>query len=434
MNISIFGLGYVGCVSMGCLASLNFRVIGVDTNNKKIDLINKGESAILEPGLGHLIRKGFSRGLIKATDDFINAVKESEITFVCIGTPGNKNGNLNIHSLLNALRQISEGIKNKNSFHTIVIRSTVNPGSFKKFVSTVEKFSGKKHLKDYCIIINPEFLREGTAVQDFLNPPINIIGSGSKKGVNLLKKIYSNNKAPVRVVSEEIAEMIKIVSNSFHGIKISFANEVGNICKKFGIDSNLLMQIFCEDRKLNISSVYMKPGFAFGGSCLPKDISALKKIANAKKLKIPLISSAKISNSLQIKNAVKMVEEFGEKKISIWGLSFKIGTDDMRGSPIIEVINILLKKGYNVKVYDQNIDLEKIVGSNKEFVNKNFKKLKNVLVKDFKILLNHSEIMVVNSYDKNLVKEIKRNENKIILDLLYTPELVNLKGYNGICW
>jgi GDP-mannose 6-dehydrogenase len=434
MNISIFGLGYVGCVSMGCLANMNNLVIGVDTNKKKIDLINKGKPTISEPELEKLIKSGFRKGKIIATGDFKYAIAKTEITFVCIGTPGNKIGSLNLNYLINALKQIALGIKFKKEFHTVVIRSTIIPGTYKKIHKIIEKYSGKKNLKDFCVIINPEFLREGSAVKDFLKPPFNIIGSNCNKGIEKIKKIYCRNGAHFEFVSEEIAEMIKLVSNSFHSVKISFANEIGNLCNIIGTDSNEVMRILCKDKKLNISRAYLKPGFAFGGSCLPKDISALNQLAKINRLEIPLITGAKITNNYQIKKTLDMITGFGLNKISIWGLSFKVGTDDMRGSPIINVINVLLKKGYDVKVFDGNINFDKLIGSNKEFVKKNFKNVNKILIKDFDKFLKHANVLVINSFDKNLIKKIKSSNMRIILDLVNIPDLKNVKGYFGLCW
>ena len=433
MNISIFGLGYVGCVSMGCLAKLNYKVIGVE-NKKKINLISKGKPTILEPGLDKLIKSGSDKGLISATYDYKSAIADSELSFVCIGTPGSKNGNLNLNFLFNGLKQIAEGLIYKKSFHTIVIRSTVIPGSFNKIINILEKQSGKKQKKDFCVIMNPEFLREGTAVRDFMSPPLNIIGTECEKGYKLLKKIYSFNKAPFERVSEEVAEMIKLVSNSFHGLKISFANEIGNLCKKIGMDSDEIMRIFCEDKKLNISSAYLKPGFAFGGSCLPKDIKAICRLSDNFNVKVPVIASLESSNDFQKKKTYEMIKGFGKKKISIWGLSFKIGTDDLRGSPIIDVINKLLKEGYDVKVFDQNVHLEKIIGSNREYIQKNIPALNKIFVKDIKSLIRHSKLLIVNSYDIGLVREIKSNEDLSILDLVNISGLKKMKNYSGLSW
>jgi GDP-mannose 6-dehydrogenase len=282
--------------------------------------------------------------------------------------------------------------------------------------------------------MNPEFLREGSAVQDFLNPPLNIIGTRCEKGFKLLKEIYTFNKAPVERVNEEVAEMIKLVANSFHGLKISFANEIGNLCKKIGVDSNEIMRILCEDKKLNISSAYLKPGFAFGGSCLPKDIKAISRLAGDFNIKVPVIASLKSTNDLQKRKTFELIKAFGKKKISIWGLSFKIGTDDLRGSPVIDVINMLVKEGYNVKVFDQNVHLDKIIGSNKEYIEKNFPAINKIFVKDIIELINHSKLLVINSCEKKIINEIKKNEDLIILDLLDIAGIKKMKGYTGLCW
>jgi GDP-mannose 6-dehydrogenase len=434
MNISIFGLGYVGCVSLGCLASLKHKVIGVDKNKIKVDLINSGKAPITEPGLLKLVKKGFKDKLITATLDYKTAIKDSELSFVCIGTPGSSNGNLNLRFLLNAVKQIASGIKEKKEFHTVVIRSTIMPGTHKFIVDTIEKHTGKLHLKDFCVVINPEFLREGSAVQDFLNPPVTVIGSKCKRGITILRKIYKDIQTEIKIVEENAAEIIKLASNSFHSMKISFANEIGTLCKRAGVDSNLLMEIFCSDKKLNISTAYLKPGFAFGGSCLPKDIKALAKIAGSNEVDIPLIKSAGMSNDLHIKRTFELIKSVGKKKIGIWGLSFKNGTDDMRGSPIIKIINLLLDLKYEIKAFDRNINIEMLIGSNKEYVKKYFKRIDNVFEKDFRKFLDFSDFIVINSYNRKLINEIKKYKNKIILDLVHIPELKNMKNYRGICW
>lgn len=434
MNISIFGLGYVGCVSMGCFANLNHRVVGVDTNQMKIDMINKGIPTILEPGLEKLIKNGFKKRLIKATGDYKNAINETDISFICIGTPGNKDGSLNFTYLLNGIKQIAEGLKYKKDFHTIVIRSTVLPGTFKKIVSIVGKISKKKLENDFCVVMNPEFLREGTAVEDFMNPPINIIGTESEKAFKTLKKIYSFNKSSIFKVDEKAAEMIKLVNNTFHGLKISFANEIGNLCKELGIDSNTVLNLLCEDKKLNISDTYLKPGFAYGGSCLPKDIRAINSIAIKNKLKMPLITSSKYTNELQKARTYEKIKSFGVKKISIWGLSFKIGTDDLRESPIIDVINMLLKEGYDIKVFDQNVNLEKIIGSNLEYIRRKVPLIKKIWTKDFDSLIKHSNLLVINSFDNKLIKKIENIKNIYILDLMNISGKKKFRNYTGLCW
>jgi|WetSurMetagenome_2_1015567.scaffolds.fasta_scaffold55145_3 GDP-mannose 6-dehydrogenase len=434
MNISIFGLGYVGSVSLGCLAKSGNKVIGVDINRKKVELINNAKSTIIEPGLSELISYGVKRKTISATNDYKYAIKNTDVTFICIGTPGRKDGSLNLNSLLNSLKQIAEGFKYKNSFHTVVIRSTIHPGSYKKIVSILEKYSGKKVPVDFCVVINPEFLREGSAVQDFFNPPMNIFGSKCAEGIKVLKKLYSFNKAPVFVVSENIAELIKLVSNTFHSIKISFANEIGNLCKKLNINSLEIMNLFTKDLKLNISPAYFKPGFAFGGSCLPKDLTALNKIAKDNSLKVPLISSIKNSNELQKRLTYSLITKLREKNIGIWGISFKIGTDDLRGSPILDIIKMLLKNNYKVKVYDQNVDLKKLIGTNRTYICKKLPGIEKLIEKDFDKLLKFSKILIVNSFDLKLVKEIKKYNHYKIVDLINISQLSNNINYFGLCW
>jgi GDP-mannose 6-dehydrogenase len=434
MNISIFGLGYVGSVNVGCLAKFKNKVIGVDINKKKVDLINNAQSVIKEPGLDELILSGVRRKVISATRDYKYAIKNSDVTFVCIGTPGKRDGSLNLNSLFNSLKQIAEGLKYKNIFHTVVIRSTVHPGSFKKIVTIMEKYSGKKIKKDFCVIINPEFLREGSAVYDFFNPPMNIIGSECEVGIKVLKKLYSFNKTSTFVVSENIAELIKLVSNAFHSIKISFANEIGNLCKRLNIDSYEIMNLFSQDSKLNISPVYFKPGFAFGGSCLPKDLKALNKIAKNNLLKLPLISSVNNSNKLQKILTYNLITKCKEKNIGIWGLSFKIGTDDLRESPILDIIKLLLKNNYKVKIYDQNVDLKRLIGMNRTYIYKILPDIEKLIEKDFDKLLKFSNILVVNSFDIKYVKEIKKYNHYKIFDLINLPQLSKNPNYFGLCW
>ncbi len=434
MNISIFGLGYVGTVSLGCLAKQNHNVIGVDINKRKVDAVNNGKSTIVEPYLDGLVKYGVKNKKIIATKDFIYAVKNTDVSFVCIGTPGRKDGNLNLNSLFNSLEQIAEGIKFKNTYHTIVIRSTVHPGSFNRIIGIVEKYSVKKNKRGFCVIINPEFLREGSAVKDFFNPPVNIIGTKCMRGAEILKRLYRFNKAPAVIVNENVAELIKLISNAFHSAKIAFANEIGNLCKKLNVNPFEIMKLFSLDTKLNISPVYLKPGFAFGGSCLPKDLKALNKIAGNNSVKLPLISSIVNSNELQKKLTYDLIKKLGMKKIGIWGLSFKIGTDDLRGSPILDVANMLIKNGFHVKLYDRNVVIKNLIGANKSYLFKKLPNVKNLIVKNFDGLLNHADVLVVNSYDNKMIRKIKKKKNCRIIDLVYSSELVSLKNYYGLCW
>jgi len=326
MKISIFGLGYVGCVGVGCLSKLGHSVIGVDINSDKICLINQGKSPVIEKGLSELIKEGLDKNLISATLKYEYAVLNSGISFITVGTPSDINGHLDISHIFAVAKQIAEVLKKKESFHVIVIRSTVNPGTNVEIGKLVEKISGRVKNKDFAVASNPEFLREGVALEDFFNPPYTLIASESKKALEILHELYKDIKGEIVEVDVSVAEIIKFVNNSFHALKISFANEIGRVCKKLNIDSAKVMEIFCKDEKLNLSPYYFKPGFAYGGSCLPKDLKALNLLAHDKYTQIPVLSSIDKSNEVHIKQAFDIMVSKGKKKIGFLGLSFKQGT------------------------------------------------------------------------------------------------------------
>ena len=368
MNISIFGLGYVGCVSLGCLAKNGHQVIGVDLNETKVDFINNGKATIVEKEIDNIIYEQHKLGNISATTDGIQTVVDTDVSFICVGTPSTSNGHLNLNSILKVAEEIGRGIREKNSFHAVVIRSTVLPGTNEKVSRIIEDVSGKKCNKNFSVISNPEFLREGSAVKDFYNPPFTLIGSNNKRSIEIMKKIYENINSPFITTDIKIAELIKYVNNAFHALKIIFANEIGNICRKQGINSHELMDIFCMDKKLNISSYYLKPGFSYGGSCLPKDLKALRTIAHDFYLESPVLENIEKSNELQKNIVYDQILNFSKEKVSFLGLSFKAGTDDLRNSPIIDIIERLLGKGFDVKIFDKNVHLSRLTGANKEYI------------------------------------------------------------------
>jgi GDP-mannose 6-dehydrogenase len=435
MRISIFGLGYVGCVSIGCLADLGHSVIGVDTNGTKVDLINKGRPTIVEKNISELILAGYKAKKITATKNYRKAVKESEVTFLCVGTPNTEAGHLNMEYINNASLQIAEGLKYKKEFHTIVIRSTVLPGTNSNVCSLIEAGSGKKRNIDFCVVSNPEFLREGNAVEDYFHPSLTVVASDSPKGIDVAKEIYEKIDAPFEVVKIELAELLKFINNSYHALKITFANEVGNICKKLNIDAVELMKLFVADTKLNSSGAYLKPGFAFGGSCLPKDLRALNTIAHDNYLQLPIINNIENSNYIQKKHVFELITNTKKRKIGIIGLSFKEGTDDLRESPIIDVIESLLGKGYNVKVYDENVNLSNIIGANKSYIFNKLPHIKNLMTTDISKLIKESEVVIVNARFKNIIERlVSLKTDKHIIDLIYIPALRKLKNYQGINW
>ncbi len=435
MKISIFGLGYVGCVSIGCLADLGHEVIGVDTNAAKVKLISRGKATIVEKNITELIRNGFQSGKITATGNFKKAVKDSEVTFICVGTPNTEAGHLNMEYIINASLQIAEGIKGKKGFHTVIIRSTVLPGTNRKIQNLIENRSGKKKNRDFCVVSNPEFLREGNAVEDYFHPSLTVVASDSSRGIGVARKIYERIDAPFRIVKIEMAELLKFINNSFHALKITFANEVGAICKKLNIDAVELMEIFALDDKLNTSKAYLKPGFAFGGSCLPKDLRALNTIGHDFYLQLPILNNVENSNHLQKKFVYDIVTGTGKNRIGIIGLSFKEGTDDLRESPIIDVIERLMGKGYKIKVYDENVILANIMGANRNFVFSRLPHIKNLMTDNIVTLLKESDVLIINARFKEVTnKIIKSRTRKSIIDLIHIPELRKLKNYQGISW
>jgi len=435
MNISVFGLGYVGCVSLGCLAKLGYNVIGVDVNTTKVNLINKGLATIIEKDIDLLIMEGRKKGLISATNDYLYAVKNSDITFICVGTPNNEQGHLDLTSIRKVASEIGTGIKYKDKFHTVVIRSTVLPGTNEELAGLISEASGKKLDTDFCVMSNPEFLREGNAVEDFFNPGITVIGGTCAKGINSLKEIYKLLNTKIEIVEPKVAETIKLLNNSFHALKVAFINEVGTISKTLGINTNQLIDIFLKDTRLNISPAYLKPGFAYGGSCLPKDLKALKMLAYDANLLTPIINSIEESNRYQIERAIKIIESYNIKNIGFWGISFKEGTDDLRNSPIVDVIETLVGKNYKVSIYDKNVIESFLIGENKEFISKKLPYFKEIVLNDLNKLIEKSELLVINT--KGNIDEYKlilENSTLKILDLKNIPELKKHKGYYGFNW
>jgi len=427
MKIAIFGLGYVGCVSAACFAKLGNKVTGVDLIKTKVDSINKGEAPIKEKELEEMVREQVRAGRLSATSDVKKAVISSEISFICVGTPPKRNGDID----LDALKRVCEGIGNamkEKEDYTIVIRSTMFPGSFNILKEVIEKSSGKKYGKDFGMATNPEFLREGTAIKDFFNPPFVIIGAENKKIYDSVIKSYDGIEAKKISTDIGVAQMIKYASNSFHALKISFANELSAVCKKLDINSKELMEIFCSDTQLNISPYYLKPGFAYGGSCLPKDLAALKNNSEKLGLKCPIIDSISRSNTEQINRAIELIESKKKKSIGILGLTFKADTDDIRGNPIILVINSLLNKGYNIKIFDKLVNganLENISNSyrkevfdliNKEDLKEKVYEISNLFSKEAEVL--KQDIIVVSNRDKSLKEYTKSlSKKQILIDL-----------------
>lgn len=437
MNISIFGLGYVGCVGLGCLARNGHRVIGVDLNTTKIDFINKGKSPIVENELDGMISEEHKMGKISATNDCLHAVKNSDVSFICVGTPSTDNGHLKLDSIFRVAEEIGRGIKEKEDFHVVVIRSTVLPGTNKIVSKIIEEASGKECDKSFATVSNPEFLREGSAVKDYYTPPYTLLGSTNDEAIRKMKKIYEGIDSPIIATDIEIAEIIKYVSNAFHALKVTFANEIGNICKKVGVDSHKLMDIFCLDKKLNISPYYLKPGFAYGGSCLPKDLKALRTIAHDAYLDCPVLESIEKSNEYQKKLVYDRILQEEKEKVGFLGLSFKAGTDDLRDSPIIDIIERLLGKGFDVRIYDKNVHLSKLMGANKEYILKKIPYVSKFITDDPDEVIQGSDVIIVVNNEAEFGDMLDGvPEDKIIYDLvnINSGKGFKNKNYIGINW
>lgn len=432
MRISIFGLGYVGCVSLGCYAHLGFNTIGVDISETKVKMINDGLATIHEDKIDDLIKIGRNQQKIEATLDSSYAVQNSDVSIICVGTPSTPNGHLNLNYIFNVCKEIGEALKLKNDFHTIAIRSTVFPGTNQKCSKIIEEISGKKCNSDFAVVSNPEFLREATAVDDFFDPPYIVIGSSSQKAIDIFKSIHKDINAPVFETSIEVAEMIKYVNNSFHALKVAFANEIGRICKKQGIDSHSLMEIFIADTKLNISPYYLRPGFAYGGSCLPKDLKALKTMSHDLYLNTPIIDSIENSNDSHIQLAFEIITKYNKKNIGILGLSFKSGSDDLRNSPMVTLAEILIGKGFNLKIFDDEINISNLIGKNKEYIEAKLPHFTNLLYNNINKVIDDSDLLVVakRSYENYL----SNVNSKIIIDLVRMKKTTDFDNYEGICW
>lgn len=436
MKISVFGLGYVGCVSAACFAREGHQVTGVDVNETKVNIVNRGESPIVETGLSELIGNVVKAGRLRATSDTAAAIKDSEVSLICVGTPSNANGSLNLSFVRRVCEEIGEALKGTSARHTVVIRSTMLPGTIEEVVlPTLQKFSAKKANIDFDVCINPEFLREGTSLKDFSAPPFTLIGADSSEAANCVRSLYLNIDAKLFVTSVKTAEMVKYVCNCFHALKVSFANEVGNICKALNVDSHEVMDIFCKDTKLNLSPYYLKPGFAFGGSCLPKDLRAINYKAKELDVEVPVLSSILPSNKLQIERALDMVLKTGKKRIGVLGFSFKAGTDDLRESPMVTLIETLIGKGYQLSIYDRDVSLARLFGANKEYIEREIPHISQLMQGSLDEVIKDAEVVLIG----NKAEEFQQIKSKIrpdqtTIDLVRLSEETSGDSYHGICW
>ncbi|GAA0968062.1 nucleotide sugar dehydrogenase [Acrocarpospora macrocephala] len=438
MKISVFGLGYVGCVSAACLAARGHQVVGVDVNPVKVELISAGKAPVVEERIGELTAEMVGSGALRATTDTAAAIRETDISLVCVGTPSAPNGSLSTEYLERVADEIGAALRNQPGRHTVVFRSTMLPGTCESLlVPILEKASGLTAGVDFGVAVNPEFLREGTSVRDFFDPPKTVIGELDPASGDMVADLYAGLPGQVFRVPIAVAEMTKYADNSYHGLKIAFANELGAICAALGLDSHRVMDVFLADTKLNVSPAYLRPGFAFGGSCLPKDLRGLVYAARRADVSVPLLSHVLPSNEEHLRRAFELVAVTGKRKVGLFGLSFKPGTDDLRESPLVELAERLLGKGYDLRIYDANVALSRLIGANRDYIEGRLPHLGDLLSNSVDDVMNHAEVCVVGCKDPAVLTALADSGDRAIIDLVRLPDAEERRqrpGYVGLGW
>jgi GDP-mannose 6-dehydrogenase len=438
MRISVFGLGYVGCVSAACLAARGNEVVGVDVNPTKIDLIARGQAPVVEERIGDLTAEVVAAGALRATTDVAEAVAASEVSLICVGTPSAPNGSLSTAYLERVAEEIGAALAGLDRRHTVVFRSTMLPGTcLELLVPILEKSSGKTAGVDFGVAVNPEFLREGSSVRDFFAPPKTVIGELDAASGDVVARLYAGLPGEVFRVPIPVAEITKYADNSFHALKVGFANELGSICAALGLDSHEVIDVFLADRKLNVSPAYLRPGFAFGGSCLPKDLRGLVYAAHRADVSVPILSHVLASNEEHLKRAFELVARTGKRKVGLFGLSFKPGTDDLRESPLVELAERLLGKGYDLRIYDANVSMSRLLGANREFIEARLPHLGQLLASSVDEVLDHAEVILVGSKDPAVLGALPWGGSRTIVDLVRIPGAEARRaesGYVGLAW
>ncbi len=438
-SVSIFGLGYVGSVSAACFASMGRKVIGVDVSAAKVEMFNSGRSPIIEARMGEMVAEQRLAGRLRATADAREAILESDLSFVCVGTPSQRSGKLDLSHVEHVMGEIGRALRLKTKYHTVVLRSTVLPGTTDSVVIPIlESTSGKRIGDDFAVCYNPEFMREGSAVADFFDPPYTVLGARQLGHLAPLRELYGNLPGDVYEVQIAVAEMVKYVSNLFHAVKVGFANEIGTLCQRLGVDTKAVTEIFTSDTKLNISTAYLRPGFAFGGSCLPKDLRAMAHRAKELDLVLPLLESIMPSNAEHITRAVEAVLHTGKKKIGVLGLSFKAGTDDLRESPQVQLIKRLLGEGCQVRIWDEDVSIGRLAGSNRQYIEEVIPHIGSLLSTDFEAVVRSGDVVIIGTKirDAQLFSRCL-SPHQVVIDLVNLDPSGRPQGvalYQGVCW
>jgi GDP-mannose 6-dehydrogenase len=438
-NVSIFGLGYVGSVTAACLAHQGHTVVGVDSNAAKVDSLESGKSPIIEKALDELISSARKESRLRATTDTASAILQSEISLICVGTPSQANGKLDLTHIKNVCREIGQVLRQDNKFRWVVLRSTVLPGTTENLVVPIlEEASGKRAGVDFAVCYNPEFIREGTAVADFFEPPFTVLGASDDSHFSTLRDLYDGVHGRVFETSLGGAEMVKYACNAFHALKVGFANELGTLSKTFGVDTQSVTEIFISDTRLNVSTAYLSPGFAFGGSCLPKDMRALLYRAKELDLHLPLLESVLPSNGQHIERAAEAVLRTKARKVGVLGLSFKAGTDDLRESPLVQLIKRLLGEGLEIRIWDREVSLGNLIGSNRQYIQEVIPHIGSLLRPTLEEVVQTTEVVLIGTkaVDRQLLQSLLRAEQAVV-DLVNLDSTQRPSGrfaYEGICW
>lgn len=438
MKVSIFGLGYVGAVSAGCLVRDGHQVWGCDIDQTKLDLLASGQTPIIEEGMQALIADAASSGRLHVTTQAAEALGATEISLICVGTPSLKTGGQDLTAVKRLAEQLGDALRSKDTFHVFVVRSTVLPGTVEGIVKPIlEARSGKKAGKGFGLAFQPEFLREGTSIKDYDNPPFTVVGVLDSGAEQALRNLFGHLPCEFVVTTIESAEMLKMCCNTFHALKITFANEVGRVCQSLGVDSHMVMDLLVKDRQLNISPAYLKPGFAFGGSCLPKDVRALLNVARTNDVEIPMLAGILPSNQIHIEQAVDWVLGTGKRSIGMIGLAFKSGTDDLRESPLVTMVERFIGKGMELKIFDPEVNISRLVGANRRYIEETIPHIGALMHKDAQEVVQGSQVLIVGLRNKAVLEVLHSHlrDDHLVLDLVNLPQRDQLRGeYRGVCW
>ncbi len=438
MKVSIFGLGYVGAVTAGCLARDGHEVLGCDIDENKVELIRRGRTPIIENGMAELISETVRGGRLQTTGDTLEALRRTEVSLICVGTPSLPNGGQDLGALRRCAEQLGQALRAKRQHHVFVVRSTVLPGTVDEVVRPLlEAGSAKRAGTDFGLCFQPEFLREGSSIRDYDNPPYTIVGADGPRSAELLRSLFGHLPCEFVVTDVRTAELLKYCCNTFHALKITFANEVGRIAQALGVDSHAVMDLVCRDRQLNISTAYLKPGFAFGGSCLPKDVKALLHAARRLDVETPMLSGILPSNLLHVERAVEMVLDSGRKSIGLIGLSFKSGTDDLRESPLVYMAERFIGKGLDLAIHDPEVEVARLVGANRRYIEESIPHISSLMRPTSDEVIRGSDVVVVGLGETALLESLYRHtrDDQIVLDLVRIPDRGRLRGtYRGVCW